>query len=90
MLVAEVLSESTRSFDKDKKFKAYRTIPTFKEYLLIEQSMMSVEQYYQTNDNEWIFKEYKNQDDILILHTVDFQISLTDLYKRVNLKSSND
>lgn len=90
MLVAEVLSKSTRSFDKDEKFKAYRTIPTFKEYLLIEQSTMLVEQYYQTNDNEWIFKEYKNENDILILHTVDFQISLTDLYSRVSLKSSDD
>ncbi|GFE72017.1 Uma2 family endonuclease [Chroococcus sp. FPU101] len=83
LLVAEVLSKSTRSFDKDEKFKAYRTIPTFKEYLLIEQSMMLVEQYYQTNVNEWVFKEYINEDEILLLHTVDFQISLTDLYDKV-------
>ncbi|WP_342752274.1 Uma2 family endonuclease [Aphanothece hegewaldii] len=44
MLVAEVLSKSTRSFDKDEKFAAYRTILTVKEYLLIDQ-------YYQTSEN---------------------------------------
>jgi Uma2 family endonuclease len=84
MLVTEVLSKSTRSFDKDEKFAAYRTIPTFKEYILIEQYTFSVEQYYQTSENEWIFKEYKNESDILILHTVDFQIKLADLYDEVS------
>lgn len=83
MLVAEVLSKSTRSFDKDEKFAAYRTIPTFKEYILIEQYTISVEQYYQTSENEWIFKEYKKENDILILHTIDFQIKLADLYDEV-------
>jgi Uma2 family endonuclease len=36
ILIAEVLSQSTRSYDKDEKFSAYRTIPSFKEYLLID------------------------------------------------------
>lgn len=90
LLIAEVLSKSTRSFDKDKKFAAYRTIPTFKEYLLIEQYTISVEQYYQMSENQWIFKEYKNDNDIVVLNTVDFQISLADLYDKVNLNTSND
>ncbi|MGB3560607.1 MAG: Uma2 family endonuclease, partial [Geitlerinemataceae cyanobacterium] len=45
LAIAEVLSPSTRSYDKDEKFSAYRTISTFQEYLLIEQSKMHVEHY---------------------------------------------
>ncbi|BAZ14231.1 hypothetical protein NIES4071_60710 [Calothrix sp. NIES-4071] len=36
LVIAEVLSKSTKSYDKDDKFAAYRTIPTFKEYILID------------------------------------------------------
>ena len=37
LLIAEVLSQSTKSYDKQEKFAAYRTIPSFQEYLLIDQ-----------------------------------------------------
>ncbi|MEO1376698.1 MAG: Uma2 family endonuclease, partial [Cyanobacteria bacterium J06635_10] len=33
LMIIEVLSKSTRNYDKDEKFSAYRTIPTFQEYL---------------------------------------------------------
>ena len=36
LMIVEVLSKSTRSYDKDEKFSAYRTIPTFQEYILID------------------------------------------------------
>jgi Uma2 family endonuclease len=35
LLIAEVLSVSTQDYDKTDKFAAYRTIPTFQEYVLI-------------------------------------------------------
>lgn len=45
LIIAEVLSKSTKNYDRDEKFAAYRTIPSFQEYLLIEQYTMHVEQY---------------------------------------------
>ncbi|WP_204104103.1 MULTISPECIES: Uma2 family endonuclease, partial [Spirulina sp. CCY15215] len=47
-LIAEVLSKSTRSYDKDEKFAAYRSLPSFCEYLLIDQYSFHVEQYSKT------------------------------------------
>jgi Uma2 family endonuclease len=35
VMIAEVLSKSTKSYDRDEKFAAYRTIPSFGEYILI-------------------------------------------------------
>lgn len=35
VMIAEVLSKSTKSYDRDEKFLACRTIQTFQEYLLI-------------------------------------------------------
>lgn len=51
VLIAEVLSASTRSYDKDEKFAAYRTIPSFQEYLMIDQYTMHVEQYFKSDRN---------------------------------------
>lgn len=51
LLIAEVLSPSTRSYDRDQKFSAYQTISTFQEYLLVDQDQIAVEHFlkHQTN-----------------------------------------
>ncbi|MBD2577431.1 Uma2 family endonuclease [Oscillatoria sp. FACHB-1406] len=86
--IAEVLSASTRHYDKDAKFAAYRTLPSFQEYLLIDQYVMHVEQYFKTDAKHWTFTEYDNAEDIVTFKSVSFQISLADLYNRVELDST--
>ena len=44
----EVLSKSTQAYGRSKKFKAYRTIPSFAEYILVSQDQVYVEQFHQT------------------------------------------
>jgi Uma2 family endonuclease len=86
LLIAGVLSKSTRNYDKDEKFVAYRTIPTFREYLLIDQYTMHVEQYSKTDNNRWIFTEYEDAEQTISLESVNFQISLADIYDKVNFE----
>ncbi len=40
--IAEVLSDSTKNYDQGEKFRFYRSIPGFSEYLLIAQDSISV------------------------------------------------
>jgi Uma2 family endonuclease len=86
LMIAEVLSTSTRSYDIDQKFAAYRTIPGFQEYILIDQYTVHVEQYFRTNDQKWIFCEYEDESKLLALASVQFQISLLDLYDKVEFE----
>ena len=69
VMIAEVLSISisTKSYDKDEKFAAYRTIPSFQEYILIDQY------------NKWIFSEYSDSHDSLNLAAISYQILLEDI-----------
>ena len=83
MIIAEMLSESTQAYDRDKKFKAYRTIPTFQEYVLIDPSAMHVEQHCKTEPKKWTFIEYDDEDAVLSLNSVAFEISRVDLYNKV-------
>jgi Uma2 family endonuclease len=84
LMIAEVLSNSTKSYDKDEKFAAYRSIPSFQEYVLIDQYTMHVEQYYKADNNKWIFSEYSDGNDSLNLASVGCQILLADIYDKVD------
>jgi Uma2 family endonuclease len=83
LMIAEVLSSSTEAYDRSGKFAAYRTIPSFQEYVLIDQCAMHVEQYYKTEPRKWIFSEYDGAEAILSLNSVAFDITLADLYDKV-------
>jgi Uma2 family endonuclease len=85
--IAEVLSESTKAYDRDEEFKAYRTIPSLQEYLLIDQYDQHVEQFSKTTSQKWTFTEYDGPEALLALSSVPFEISLLDLYDKVNLTS---
>ena len=86
VMIAEVLSTSTKGYDKDEKFAAYRTIPSFQEYILIDQYTMHVEQYSKTDNNKWIFSEYSNSHDSLNLAAIACQILLEDIYDKVDFE----
>jgi len=87
VMIAEVLSSSTEAHDRSSKFAAYRTIPTFQEYLLIDQYNQHVEQYYKTDLRKWIFSEYDGEEAVLRLGSVSFEISFADLYDKVDFES---
>jgi Uma2 family endonuclease len=85
VMIAEVLSKSTKSYDRDEKFAAYRTIPTFREYLLIDQYKLQVEQYSKTESHKWVFTEYNGIESQISLLSIPFEICLADLYESIEL-----
>ncbi|AUX26307.1 hypothetical protein SOCEGT47_068680 [Sorangium cellulosum] len=52
-VVFEVLSESTEAYDRGDKFEQYRSIPSFKEYLLVSQHKIRVEHFVRQADGSW-------------------------------------
>jgi len=85
VLIAEVLSKSTKAYDRDEKFAAYRSIPSFQEYLLIDQYRLQVQQYSKTEANKWIFSEYSCAGDRVILTSIPVEFSVADLYENIEL-----
>lgn len=84
LLIAEVLSKSTKDYDRGDKFMYYRSIPEFKEYLLIDPTKYYAMQYVKNSENQWILTEYESVDAILNLHSINVEVSLSQLYKKVN------
>ena len=82
-LIAEVLSKSTKDYDRSEKFIAYRTIETFQEYLLIDQYQIHVEHYVKTAVNQWLLSEYTDPQVRLSLNSVDLELKIADLYENI-------
>lgn len=82
-LIAEVLSKSTQNYDQGNKFLYYRSIPEFKEYILIDQYQYHVMHYVKTADGKWLFDEIEGESADISLETIDFQLTLSDLYEQV-------
>ncbi|MCI0695034.1 Uma2 family endonuclease [candidate division KSB1 bacterium] len=90
LVIFEVLSKSTRNYDRDEKFEFYRSIPSFQEYILIDQWRVHVEQMYLETRNKWILSEYSQITDVLKLAKVDIEIPLREIYRRVEFGESQD
>jgi Uma2 family endonuclease len=88
LLITEVLSKSTQNYDQGNKFLYYRSIPEFKEYVLIDQYQYHVMHYVKTGDGKWVFDEIEGESATLSLETVDFEITLSDLYEQVDFAAS--
>ncbi|WP_204139552.1 Uma2 family endonuclease [Halomicronema sp. CCY15110] len=82
-VIIEVLSKSTREYDRGDKFAAYRTLPSFQEYLLVDQYACHVESYVKAGEKRWIFQEYDRMEATVTLESCDFAIALQDIYDKV-------
>ncbi|NER47212.1 MAG: Uma2 family endonuclease [Symploca sp. SIO1A3] len=89
-LIVEVLSKSTKNYDLGDKFIYYRSIPEFKEYILIDQTKYHVMQYAKNLDNQWLLSEQTSPEAVLKLSSIEFQLSLQDIYEKVNFADSED
>jgi Uma2 family endonuclease len=82
--IAEVLSKSTQNYDRGDKFVAYRTISTFREYLLIDQYRIHVEHHVKTAAHQWLFSEYDDPTITLSLSTFELPIQIAELYENID------
>ncbi|MGK7958795.1 MAG: Uma2 family endonuclease [Crocosphaera sp.] len=88
LLIAEVLSDSTKKYDIGDKFAAYRTISTFQEYILIAQDKMHLDHFYKSEPNKWVFSEYEGENSIFSLFSIPFQVNLKEIYNKVDFEAA--
>ncbi len=86
-LLIEVLSESTESHDRGKKFSDYRTVESLAEYLLIAQNECNVEQYVKQADGRWLLSDLRSLTDKVELASVPCALALSEVYHKVDLSS---
>lgn len=86
VVIFEVLSESTSNYDRSRKFAAYRQIPSLQEYVMIDQSRLSVEVFRRDKTKFWIFQALEELKNTLHLKSVDMDIPLAAIYEGVEIE----
>ena len=86
-ILFEVLSPSTRDYDKKTKFPFYRDIPSLKECVMVEPETINIEAFRINDNGFWELREYRNIEDTLELPSIGVTISLQDIYKDTHIAS---
>lgn len=83
-VIIEVLSPTTEAYDLGKKFTAYQSIESFREYLLIAQDRPHVIQYVRQAGGKWLRSEHQGLDAVLELESLNLALPLSEIYQRVS------
>ncbi len=89
-LIVEVLSKSTAGYDRGDKFLYYRSIPEFREYLLVSQSEYFIEDYRKTGEGQWLLQEYRGNEAEIALESVKISLVVKDIYEGVNFELAEE
>ena len=81
-VIIEVLSPTTEAYDRGVKFRHYRRIGSLREFVLISQDRMMVEQY-RRQGNDWILSDVSEPDEVLNLESIGCQIPLDRIYAKI-------
>lgn len=84
ILLIEILSKSTESYDRGRKFEFYREIESLQEYVLVAQDRKSIEVFYRNEQGSWSLRESKDDSIVMMGHT----LALDEIYKGVQLEPS--
>ena len=84
-VLIEVLSATTKNYGRGDKFKLYRDIPSFKEYVLIDSENIGVEIFRLNAMQHWEPEEYNKNAEGFEIRTVDVFLLLSEVYEAVGL-----
>ncbi|MGI8469208.1 MAG: Uma2 family endonuclease [Pyrinomonadaceae bacterium] len=82
ILIVEVLSDSTEKYDQGEKFREYKSIESFNEYLLISSTERIVVLYQKYNEKFWLRSDY-TAGEFFHLNTLDIDVGVDELYQGV-------
>ncbi len=84
VVIVEVLSKSTRDYDRGAKFELYRATGSFQDYVLIDQERPYIEYFHKLEDGRWLLSEFSDLDATLTLEAIDFTIPIRRIYHKVD------
>lgn len=83
LLIVEVLSDSTESYDRQGKFAKYKTLPSFREYVLVKQDKCHVETWFRQEPGLWRETIVTDPKGTIDLQSLGCAVSLADIYENI-------
>lgn len=90
VLIVEVLSDSTADYDFGKKFLAYQSIESFREYLAVAQKHSHVMQYTKEQNGLWVRRDFIGMNSEIQLASLSIPLTLKEIYENVQFPASEE
>ena len=89
LVLVEVLSKSTSNYDFTTKFDQYKTLSSFREYVLVDQyeKLVQVRTLIDVERDLWDIRLYREEDEKVVLKSVDCVISFSDIYEDLEFEA---
>ncbi len=87
LCIIEVLSDSTESYDRGLKFEHYRSIPSLRSYLLLNQDRAHAELFERDTNGTWHLAEASGTEMEIKVTSMEISLALSDLYQQVDFDS---
>lgn len=84
VLLVEVLSSSTAEYDLGEKFTEYKSIPSFREYLVVSQTRPFVIRYIRHPNGFWVRHDMEGIESEVLLESLNVTLRLSEIYERMN------
>lgn len=85
-LIVEVLPETTEAYDRGDKFAQYRNLDSLREYVLVSQNKLGVEDYLRDGEH-WVLSEVRVLGESIDLTSIGCEIQLAAIYEGVDFES---
>jgi Uma2 family endonuclease len=85
LLIIEVLSKGTKKYDRTDKFDDYRTLDSFKEYVLIDQKKCHIEIRHRETPDTWRYSEVTDMAGTIHLKSIGCSILVADIYDNIKV-----
>lgn len=82
--IVEVLSPSTAAIDRREKRASYATLPSLREYVIVDQDRMRVDVYAGVGV-PWSSQVLTGPDDIIEISCISLRLTLEEIYARVEM-----
>ncbi len=89
ILIIEVLSDSTGRYDRFDKFSHYKTLPSFREYVLIHQDRPQIDSFLrQAEPDLWRTAEVSGMDSEINFQSIGVKLALSKIYRKVSFETA--
>jgi Uma2 family endonuclease len=84
VIIVEVLSRSTETFDRGAKWLAYQTLPSLRQYVLVSQDEMKVE-VFERDAQSWLYRLLDDPKAGLAFAVGGCTMTLAEIYEETSL-----
>ena len=85
ILIIEVASPSTAKYDRGDKFADYKSLDSFKEYVLVRQDRAEVNIFFREEEDLWRSTDIEGLSSDVHFKSIDIVLPLTAIYRKVSL-----